>query len=80
MSFTKKTGHSILIDDNVLFGFGCFFAWVQLMYYLKFNREIVLLPSTLAKSMVENLVFFGIIIPIFVGCTILGKRYLPINL
>mgnify|MGYP002621557952 FL=1 len=78
LTFNSDAGQDILTIDNVFIGFGCMFAWIQLMYYLKFNRSIILMTSTFSKSIVENLVFFGLVIPIFVGFAIVGKDILII--
>jgi hypothetical protein len=69
--FSEKT----LTVDNVFIGFGCFFAWFQTFYYLEFSRNIVLITTTLKKSYTLNLVYFGLVIPIFIGFALLGQAF-----
>ena len=74
-TFTDKT----LTIDNIFIGFGCFFAWFQLFYYMEFSRDIVLLTTTFRKSWSLVVVFFGLILPIFIGFVCLGMSFLYLN-
>ena len=73
LTLERNVGQEILTRDNIFVGFGCFFAWIQMLYYLQFSRNTILLTSTFQKSMTENLVFFSFVIPLFIGLTFFGK-------
>jgi len=73
LSFKRNVGQEILSRDNIFVGFGCFFAWIQIMYYFQYSKDIILLTSTFRKSSTENLVFYGFVAPLFMGSIFLAR-------
>lgn len=63
----------ILKYDTIFVGFGCFFAWIQLLYYLEFNDNIIVLSTILKKSFFSIVSYYAFYVPLFIGFVVLGK-------
>lgn len=59
-------------ENEILVGFGCFFAWFNMMKYLEYNKSIFNISNILTKSLPDMFSFMIGIIPLFLGFTFLG--------
>ena len=59
-------------ENEILVGFGCFFAWFNMMKYLEYNKSIFNISNLLTKSLPDMFSFMIGIIPLFLGFTFLG--------
>ena len=71
MFFAPINADSFFIANGVL-GFSAFFAWTQMLQYLKHWKDITLITTTLTSSGPASKVYFGIVIPLFIGFSVLG--------
>ncbi|KAM3144945.1 hypothetical protein pb186bvf_002950 [Paramecium bursaria] len=58
--------------DEVLGGFGCFFAWIALLKFLDYSDELHMTASVLEKSIIPLLMATLNFVPVFFGYTFLG--------
>lgn len=65
----------VLRSDTLFVGFGCFFAWIQIMYYLEFNQDLVVLSTILRKSLPRILSFYLFYAPLFIGFVVFCKNF-----
>lgn len=69
--FAPVDADSFFIAGGVL-GFSAFFSWTQLLQYLKYWKDIILVTTTLTASGPAAKTYFGIVIPLFFGFSVLG--------
>jgi len=69
--FSPITAQGFYIAQVVL-GFSAFFSWAQLLQYLGYWKDVVVVTTTLQKSANTLTVYFSIAIPVFIGVSMLG--------
>ena len=60
------------ITSEILIGFSCWFAWLNLLRYLEYHKNIHLLTNVMRNSGPQIIRFLVGIVPIFMGYVVLG--------
>ena len=89
-NFVQILGSSIILIGELQFvmieyvniefflvGLSCAIAWLQMLGYIEYNNSITLITSTLSKSFILILIFYGLYVPMLMAFAYLGM--LPIR-
>lgn len=71
---SEGRGQNILIGDVTL-GLSALFTWIQLLQYFEHWNGMVLMHDILHRAATSMYIWFGLVLPLFIGCSILGIPY-----